>query len=367
MENISVIIVTYNHKEHIKKCLDSIFKNDKNLDVIIVDNNSIDGTPDLIKDAFPEVNLVKNPQNSGYGSAVNLGVKYSKKEYIVILNPDVTVETNFIEELVKPITKNKYLVTTPKALLYDGSKINTCGNIEHFTGLAFTLGLGKDKEELSDSKFISGLSGVCFAITRSLYLEIGGFDENIFLYMEDTEISWNINSRGLKILYVPSAVIYHDYELVVHAEKIYYLEKGRYIILKKYFTWKEYLMFAPSLIIAELFTVGYSLLKGTEGFKFKMQAIKDSVNSDVEKVECNRRELINSFEWKMPEGQLSYNFLDRFVRKLGNLIFFINYNLIRTLCQLRSQDIEILDIQEGKLDEYPVALITETTDKKMGK
>ena len=126
-------------------------------------------------------------------------------------------------------------------------------------------------------------------------------------------------------------------------------------------------MFAPSLIIAELFTTGYSLLKGKEGFKFKRQAVKEGIKADVEKVECNRQELIDSFEWKMPEGQLSYNFLDKSLRKLGNLIFFVNYNLICTLGHLKSQNIEIPAVQEGKLDEYPVTLIAEITDKKMGK
>ena len=365
---MSVIIVTYNHRKHVEKCLNSIFSDNKCLDIIIVDNNSTDGTPDFVEHDFPEVTLIKNSQNKGYGAAVNLGVNYSKREYVVVLNPDVIIEANFFEELLKPIMENSNLITTPKALLYDGSKINTCGNIEHFTGLTFTLGLGKDKGELNESKFISGLSGVCFAAKRSIYLEIGGFDENIFLYMEDAEISWNINSRGLNILYVPSAVIYHDYKLMVPAEKIYHLEIGRYIILKKYFTWKEYLMFAPSLLIAELFTVGYSLLKGTEGFKFKMQAVKDGINTDIEKVECNRRELIDSFDWKVPEGQLSYNFLDKFIRKLGNAVFFINYNVICSLVYLRSQDIEIPVVPaEGKLDEYTVTSIAEITDKKMGK
>ena len=67
--------------------------------------------------------------------------------------------------------------------------------------------------------YLSGLSGVCFAIERENFLKIGGFDENIFLYMEDTELSWKINANNLKILYIPEAIIYHDYFLKVPRRK----------------------------------------------------------------------------------------------------------------------------------------------------
>ena len=109
--------------------------------------------------------------------------------------------------------------------------------------------------------YLSGLSGVCFAIKRKNFLKIGGFDENIFLYMEDTELSWKINANNLKILYIPQAIIYHDYTLKVPPEKIYNLEMGRYIILRKYFTWKECLMFLPSLITNRNIYMGLCIFK----------------------------------------------------------------------------------------------------------
>lgn len=320
--------------QYIGKCLNSISKYHAN--VVIVDNHSTDGTADFIEKNYPEITLIKSPKNTGFGTSVNLGVKQSKKEYVVILNPDVTTESNFVEELVKPIQENRNVITTPKTLLYDGSKINTCGNIAHFTGLAFTLGLGSETDEFNDYMYISGLSGVCFAIRRDIFLEIGGFDESLFLYMEDAELSWNINSKGLKILYVPTSIIYHDYKLKVPAEKIYYLETGRYTILKRYYTWREYILFFPSLMIAELFIWGYSLLKGYNGIKFKWQAIKDSLKTNIEKKECDRRNLIDSFEWEIPTDQLNYSILDKFIKKLGNYIFFLNYSFILILWNLKA-------------------------------
>lgn len=327
-DNISIIIITYNHKNYIEKCLDSI---PSNVEVIIVDNCSIDGTPEIIEEKYPHIKLIKSQENLGYGRGVNLGVKNTDKEYLIILNPDTWFKPGFIKELIKPLKNDKNVVTTPKTLFYDESKINTCGNVNHFTGLGFVRGLGEKITNFKEKEYINALSGVCFAIERENFLKIGGFDENIFLYMEDTELSWNINANNLKILYTPEAIIYHDYTLKVPAEKIYNLERGRYIILRKYFTWKEFLMFFPSIILTEIFTWGYAISKGYNGLKFKKNAIKDNFHINVEKIDCDRRQLLKSLDTKFPSNQFGHNLLDNNVKKISNLIYFINYTFIMAI------------------------------------
>lgn len=333
IEDCSLIIVTHNHRQHIERCLSSIYE--MSPEIIIVDNNSTDGTVEFIKQKYPEIKVIENHENLGYGTSVNIGVNYSDKKYLVISNPDIWVEDNFVLELVKPLLDDKDLITTPKTLTYDGSQINTCGNILHFTGLTFTRGLGAEKEDFNQASFVPGLSGVCFAICRDLFLEIGGFDESIFLYMEDAELSWNINSRGLKILYVPSSIVYHDYVFKVPAEKIYHLELGRYTILNSYFTWKEYLLFLPSLMVAEMLTWGYSLLRSYSGVKFKTRALKDGLRGDVKKKDFDTGNLIQRFEWSIPEGQIQYKVFDKFIRRIGNFIFFINYKTILAMGNMK--------------------------------
>jgi len=308
----------------------------KNLDIIVVDNNSSDGTADFIEEKFPGVKLIRNTDNIGFGSGINQGAQISEREYLVIMNPDTMVEKESIEKMINPLLNENITVTIPKVLLYNSSKINTCGNIEHFTGLSFTRGLGGSKDDCISSNFVNGLSGVCFAIRRVDFLKLGGFDQNFFLYMEDVDLSWKIISAGLKILYIPQAVIYHDYVLEVPPEKIYHLEKGRYIILKKYFTWKEFIMFSPSLIVSEIFTWGYSILNGLSGIKFKLKGTRDGINADVIKVDCNRKELFRWLDFKTPSGQLSYIFLDKTIRRLGNLIYLINYHLVLKLWDIYS-------------------------------
>lgn len=323
----SAIIVTFNNKNCIDQCINSIPNNIG--EVIIVDNNSCDGTPELIQNNGSDINiiLIKIKENMGFGKGVNLGVKNSSKENIIILNPDVVVENNSIEELVKPLdTQN--VVTVPKVLLSDGSKINTCGNIEHFTGLTFTRGLGRDKNYYSNSDYLYGLSGVCFAMKKDLYNKIGGFDETLFLYMEDAEISWKINSLGYGIFYNPNSICYHDYELKVPAEKIYHLEKGRYIILRKYYDWKIFVLMFPSILVTELLTFGYAYLNGINGMKYKIRGMKDGLREDVDKLNINKKELLKALDWKIPQDQLSYNLPDRLLKMFGNIIFYLNYKLL---------------------------------------
>lgn len=337
--------MTFNHDKFIRNCLNSL--KSAPADIIVVDNCSADNTVNIIEGEFPDVILIKSQENIGYGAGVNLGVKNANNEYIVILNPDTRVEQGSIEKLVKPLAKYDNLVTIPKALFYDGSKINTCGNIEHFTGLTFTRCLGDPVDQFNKKELVGGLSGVCFALKKADYEKIGGFDDNIFLYMEDAELSWRISINNHKILYVPKSVIYHDYNLEVKPEKIYHLEKGRYYILKKYFTKKIFVAFLPSILISEILTTGYSVLNGKKGLKYKYKALMDIRKMEVQKIEYNSHDLFKNLSWQIPDKQLSYSPVDNFLRKLANACFYLNFFFITTLVNLRDSP-KVKDLNRGK-------------------
>jgi len=327
LKDTTVIIVTYNHQDFIENCLNSVL-NQGAMEVVVVDNNSHDDTAQIIQNNFPQVKLILNPNNGGYSVGLNIGVKNSSGKYLFLLNPDTIVEKNAIQELINPLKENEKIITTPKILLYDGSKVNTCGNVIHFTGLAFTRGLNSDPLEFTGPEEVHGLSGACFAITRENYRSLGGFNENFFMYMEDTSFSWRASLFGFRILYIPTSIIRHDYTLNVGAQKLYYLEKGRYIILRKYLTRKERLKIAPSLMMTEILTWGYSGLSGIDGIKYKSKAVKDGLRVDVIKMESEGKDLIRSMDWEIPEGQLMYNSASKALKKVANWVYRKNYNSI---------------------------------------
>ena len=320
----SVIIVTYNHQEFIEDCLNSVLAHEL-LEIIIVDNQSTDGTPEYVEANFPGVKVIKTKENIGYGAANNLGVQKAQGKYVVILNPDTKI--NSLESLIEPLKNNEKLVTIPKVLLYDGKKINTCGNILHFTGMAFTRGAGEDPDNWDESQYVNGLSGVCFAISREEYIKLGGFDENIFLYMEDSEFSWRLNAYGYQILYLPECVVYHSYDFQVPPEKIYYVEKGRYIILRKYLSGNEYVLLSPSFFMTEILTWGYAVLNGPKGIMYKLKGIKDGFKIDLDKVECDRRSLLKDMDYEIPELDFNFNSIFRIFRNLANYTYSNNCRL----------------------------------------
>jgi GT2 family glycosyltransferase len=326
-EKTSVIIVTYNHDQYIEPCLDSVFSNNP-LEVIIVDNGSTDGTVERVENRFADARLIKSPSNLGYGSGNNLGVSRASGQFVVILNPDTYVEKEWLNRLVCPLETDERTITSPKILSYDGSTVNTCGNIEHFTGLAFTRGLGSPPSDFARQEFLGGLSGACFAMRRRDFLELGGFDERFFAYMEDVEFSWRAKTNDFRFLYVPDSIVHHDYDLKVSPGKIYHLEKGRYMVLRKFFKKREFLLSMPSLLMTEFLTTGYSLVNGWGGIRHKTRALLDAMGIEPHKVECDRNELIRLLDWRIPSDQLVLTRFDKSIRKSANAVYNLNYRML---------------------------------------
>jgi GT2 family glycosyltransferase len=322
----SVIIVTHNHREYIKPCIQSIQRQEYPHEIIIVDSCSSDGTAELVKREFPHLRLIECSRNIGYGAGNNLGVEYAKGDLVVILNPDVVVESGWLRELVSPLENKDRLITTPRILTYDGSKINTCGNINHFTGLTFTMGFGESPESRSESACVSGVSGCCFAMRRVDYF---GLDSTFFLYNDDSDFSWKAQLKGFTILYVSSSVIRHDYSLRVSPTKMYYLERNRYFLLRKYLCKEDVLPILPSLLIAELLTFGYAMKRGRKWIACKINAVIDGLKTHVDKVDGDRRKLSMSLSVSIPVELLTSNNLERVLKVLANKMFRLNFRMVR--------------------------------------
>jgi len=327
-DKASIIIVTYNSKRYLKSCIGSIMKQDYPLEIIVVDNHSTDGTVEFVKENFPSVKIIEAGENLGYGAGNNLGVKHADGEYIVILNPDTVVEKDWLKELIRPLKDGK-VVTTSKIIIYGDSVINACGHINHFTGLTFARGLGEDPTTYQKPEHVSGFSGCCFALRRQDFINLGGFDENFFTYNEDSDLSWRMHLKGFSILFVPTSIVRHDYLLKVPSEKIYHLEKNRYMILRKYLSWKHFLLLFPSLMVAEILTFGYALKCGWRGIQYKLKAIKEGLTVKVKKVNGDRDNLFRSLNATIPVDQLTWNKLEEIVKIMANKIFELNFRVVR--------------------------------------
>lgn len=222
---LSIIIVSYNTKKVTENCISSIYNSkwrDK-FEIIVVDNNSQDGSAQMIKDMFPKVKLIENKENKLFAIANNQGAKIANGKYLLLLNSDTIVESYNLQKMID------YYKTIPEDVICIGPKIlnpdrslQSCGMPEWgspFQQYATLYGLNKilplrwlcaplDKRPNKTHR-TGWVSGCCMMIPRDKYLEVGGLNENLFFYGEEPEFGYRTKRLGYKTIYFPHAEIIH--------------------------------------------------------------------------------------------------------------------------------------------------------------
>ncbi len=270
MNKVSAIIVNWNDKITTAECINSLLKQDySNLEIIVSDNGSTDGSQGYFKKNFPQVILIENEVNLGFGAAVNRGFDIAQGEYFIFLNNDLVLKPDSIRHLVNFLERDPSIgAVIPKILFCEyPNKINSYGVNIHFTGMAYPNML--EEQDSEDLKAQPSACGGIFIFRRSLFNIIGGFDEELFLYHEDHDLSWRIRLNGYQLMVCPDAVFYHHYKFNKGLSKFYYSEKNRLHILIKNFQTKTLLLITPALIIIELAQWFHALTHGWLQLKIK--------------------------------------------------------------------------------------------------
>ena len=224
---LSVIVVNYNTAHFINQTLRSISRSDIDIDyeIIVVDNKSTDNSVDLIKDQFPNIKLIENPDNYGFSKAVNIAARNSTGDFFLLLNPDTIVKENTIADLYNSLTSNKEVeVVGARILDYDGkfqlsSRRSFPGfftSLFHIVGLSYIFPKSRlfgryNYTYINDMKSheVDSVSGACMMFSRSHFNLIGGFDEDYFLFFEETDFCIKTKKIGKKILYNANAETIH--------------------------------------------------------------------------------------------------------------------------------------------------------------
>lgn len=259
----SVIIVSHNSRKDLEICLSSLIPTIQVQDeLIVVDNASADGSAAFIAQNYPDVRLICNRKNLGFGWGCNLGASNAHGEYLVFLNPDTRVTPDWLDPLVDVLASDPEVgLVTPKILLLSNPQcVNTCGNEIHISGLTLCRGIGLPHTAFPLREDVNAVSGAAFAIRKDLFISLGGFDEKFFMYMEDTDLSMRARLAGYRIIYTPDSVVYHDYTLAFGPHKTFYQERNRYLMLLKNFRWQTLLALLPALLLVEVITWGFVLL-----------------------------------------------------------------------------------------------------------
>ena len=268
--------MNYNAGQLILDCLESITKtNYDNLEVIVVDNASIDESHRKCKEKFENIRLIENEKNLGYCEGNNVGIQNAKGEFVVILNPDTIVDPDWLTELIRAYNRYGEALYQPKHLsLNEKSIIMSAGNMMNVFGFGYAREKGKkDVNQYNMIEQIGYASGTCLFTPSSVFKKVGLLDSFIFLYHDDLDLGWRAAQLGIKSYYVPSSVIYHaeSYMLGWNSEKFFWLERNRKYCLQTHYSKDTYSKILPTLMLVDLLVWLFYLSKGFLGSKIRAE------------------------------------------------------------------------------------------------
>lgn len=228
MPTLSIIIVTYNSSKYISPCLSSIRKYYEKdlvegvLEVIVFDNNSQDDTVKIIKKerekftnkAQKNVITIENKENVGFANGVNRASKHATSEFLLLLNPDAEFENGNLFQALS------YLQHAPGAAVLGAKILDSHGDPEPSSGKIYTFfpllsmltgteeffQLRTSPDHITTTGFVSG---GCMMLSAKIFKEMGGFDKNLFMYMEDMEYCLRLQKKGFKVVFYPELVVSH--------------------------------------------------------------------------------------------------------------------------------------------------------------
>ena len=313
----SVILVNYNGMPHLKACISSILKQSyTDFEVILVDNNSSDGSLEYARDRFPNLIFVTNSENLGYAGGINSGLARASGEYIAPLNIDTEVAANWLGPMVAFLDEHPQAgAVTPKILLYDDrTRVNALGLNIHITGLGFCRGLGKRNDNSVIPEQVPGVSGCSYLVRRQLLEQMGGAPGWCFMGNDDVIVSWLLRLMGYELYCLPESTVFHKYSLKMNPEKLYRLEKNRHILVLSTLKPLTLLVCLPVFLIIDLMIIAYSFLKGRSYVRAKFSALA-SLWRERSDIRQRRRQyqllrkisdfrLFGRLNWNLAWGQL---------------------------------------------------------------
>ena len=206
--------------------------------------------------------------------ACNHAARQSQADVLVFLNPDTVPHPGWLDALVKGLQHGD-LATAKLLHLSDPSRIDAFGNDLHISGIPTCRAWGEPATNRADVEEVAAVSGACFALRRSVFEELGGFDERLFLYYEDDDLSLRARLAGFRCVAVPQAIVLHDHRPGLSPAKLHYLERNRLWSALKVYRSRTLLSLVPALFAAEVLTWGVALWLGPEHVRAKLAAWGD--------------------------------------------------------------------------------------------
>lgn len=264
---VSIVILNWNGLKLVSECIKSVLAQTyPEIELVVIDNASTDGSARHTKETFPQVHLIENSANLGFSKAINQGIKASSSRYVMPLNFDVVLDKNFVSEMVRAIDKDERIGSVSGKLLRlsDQGKTNIIDSTGHVIfGNRYVINRGEDEEDNGQydrDDFVFGVCGAAPLYRREMLEDIKTdgeyFDGSFFAMLEDVDLDWRAQLRGWKCAYIPRAIAYH-YRSASGVQKSRLIQrhyyKNRYLTMLKNDTFGSVFRHFLSIFLMDLY------------------------------------------------------------------------------------------------------------------
>ncbi|HZJ41616.1 MAG TPA: glycosyltransferase family 2 protein [Patescibacteria group bacterium] len=274
-KKVGVVLVNYKDyaSTYLIACRDSLLLQNygcDNFQVYIVDNASSPSSLKIIKEIYPEAVIIPRVDGN-YCKANNVGFKKAISDgcgYLVTVNMDTEMDKGWLSQLVLALDSNEEAgVAQSKILLFEKNKddlrINTLGNNIHFLGFGSTSCYKEKDRHISAYPEIKGYASGCSFITRKkVFNEVGGWNEDYYMYHDDIEFSLKTRLAGYKVILAPNSVIFHKYEFSRSTRMLYFMERNRYLLIYSFYPCYLIILLIPAILFMNLGMMFFAAVKG---------------------------------------------------------------------------------------------------------
>lgn len=298
---ISVITLNLNGKSMTEEFIESVLSSDigdNNLEIIVVDNGSSDGSQTYLRRRFPNIILIENKKNSGFAGGNNLGIKRSFGEYLLISNNDIILNKNTFKVLISCLEKNENVAAVGPVIIGKNIELKVKRLHTQQGGGVYPLPLWapygltlnyssysekKDANYSKEPKYLDMLYGACFMVRRETLKQVGLFDERFNpIYFEETDLCLRMRKRGFKLMYTPDTVVYHRIAKTMLREDmdligLFSREKNKLYFARKHLKPLRFLHFYLTNLVMSAFLFVGLLIFGKNGLKKAITVLKSQM------------------------------------------------------------------------------------------
>lgn len=272
--SVTAVIVCYDEPpEDVGAAIDSLLAQTRPpSEILIVDNGPQGALAQALDKRGPTVEAIATRSNRGYRAGISFAAARAGGQYLLVLNPDARADAACVERLTAVADADPTVaIVGAQILLEDGETCNAGDNPLHPTGISTSGRYGEPREH-GQPRDVAVISGACWMIRRSAFRRLGGFIDELFLYYEDTDLSWRARIAGMRVVFCPEAVVSHGYEFGRRGRKWFLLERNRLFAVLANYEGRTLMMLAPLLLATEAGLLVVATAGGWLGHKLRAYA-----------------------------------------------------------------------------------------------